>query len=460
MAPSFLIFVIALVGTYGGFVLQIPSYGWILAALSGLLGLFNLPRTLRAFALILGIGGLCGFQSQHRRIEFEDRLSRLPKQYERIDGIVEEVFDTLEDGRRIWFRSDRGYRLQVSLREGAALKPVFVGDRLALWGVVHPPQHALAPGDLDGYWFALARHLDGYLRVSNPFKVQVLQTHAEANFWSQQRQKLRNRIQEAGNPRYAAVLLALMIGDTALFSNEQKQIYQRVGAGHLLAVSGLQVSGLSFLFFVILRGILLLIPAIGRRSWASCPAAIFSLSAIWSFVLLSGCSASTVRAALMSSSLLVGLLGERSVSLWDAFGLAGWISVFLWPESVLDPSFTLSYLAIYGILVGGMLGAGVMTLPLSAYYFGALAIGGIVANWILVPVALFLQTPAILLALLGFVSSAAMFAGMIEALCEGLGDYLGGYWYLEAPAPWQVVGSLLGISLFFMAGDPGKHTNS
>ena len=376
-----------------------------------------------------------------------------------VSGSVEEVVNTLEDGRRILFRADGGYRLQVSLKEGAALLPVKVGHRLTLWGSIRRPHHALAPGELDGYWFALARHLDGRISISNPFKIKIDPERIEMNFWGEQRQRLRERIENAGNPRHASVLLALIIGDTALFSEEQKQIYQRVGAGHLLAVSGLQVSCLSFLFFVVLRALLLLIPCIGRRSYASVPAAIVSLIAVWGFVLLSGCSASTVRAALMSSALLLGLLGRRFVTLWDAFGVAGLLSVFLWPESVFDPSFTLSYLAIYGILMGGSWGAGVMTLPLSAYYFGALALGGIVANWILVPVAVFLQTPAIFLALLGFVPTAAVFAGMIEALCEGLGDYLGGYWYLEAPTPWQVVGSLLGVSVFFMAGSSRKDAN-
>ena len=111
----------------------------------------------------------------------------------------------------------------------------------------------------------------------------------------------------------------------------------------------------------------------------------------------------------------------------DSFGIAGFITVLVAPESVLDPSFTLSYLAIFGILIGGSFGAGIITLPLSAYYFGMLALGGLVANLILVPIAVFLQTPAIFLSVIGFVHEAAYLAGMIEALCEALGDFIGGY---------------------------------
>ncbi len=151
----------------------------------------------------------------------------------------------------------------------------------------------------------------------------------------------------------------------------------------------------------------------------------------------------------MSSVILLGLWLNKPSSMLDSFGFAGFVTVLLAPGAVLDPSFTLSYVAIFGILIGGSIGAGVMTLPLSAYYFGMLALGGLLANFILVPIAVFLQTPAIFLSLIGFVPEAAYLAGMIEALCEALGDYVGGYWTLAPPSGLQTVGALIALALFF-----------
>jgi competence protein ComEC len=452
LTPGLILFLGVLAGAYAGFFSTISIVVWLsLVVILALLALFVPSQQIRA-VLVLGCGFcLAGLLAQHRLSDFKMREARIPAEFGFIDGVVEESVESLLQGKKLQFRADAGFRLMVSLRDGAALVPVGLGDRIRIQGQVKLLQHAMAPGEFDSYWFGVARHFEGRISISNPFKIRILQSQAESNYWAELRQKLRNRWMSVVTPREASVLLALTIGDTALFETEQKEIYQLVGAGHLLAVSGLQVSCLSFLFFYFFRLILLLIPAIGRFSRARIPAVLLTLISIWAFVILSGSSASAVRSAFMSSVILLGLLLNKSSSMLDSFGIAGFITVLLAPEAVLDPSFTLSYLAIFGILIGGSLGAGLMTLPLSAYYFGMLALGGLLANFVLVPVAVFLQTPAIFLSLIGFVSEAAYLAGMIEALCEALGDYVGGYWTLAPPSGLQTVGALIALALFFIA---------
>jgi predicted membrane metal-binding protein len=53
------------------------------------------------------------------------------------------------------------------------------------------------------------------------------------------RTNLRQKIMLTLSPHQASILLALILGETSLFSPEQKNIYQNIGAQHLLAVSGL-----------------------------------------------------------------------------------------------------------------------------------------------------------------------------------------------------------------------------
>ncbi len=449
LSPGLILFCCALAGAYAGFLVPVDGYGlWVLPAL-GLIALLVPSKALRA-VLIVGCGFvLAACLAKGRLADFRQQEARIPTEFGYLDGVVEESIESLLDGKKLQFKADAGFRLRVSLRDGAALVPVQQGDRIRIQGRVKHLQHAMAPGEFDSYWFGVARHFQGRMSIASPFKVQILQKHVENNFWAELRQNLRERWLHLGTPREASVLLALAIGDTAFFEAEQKEIYQLVGAGHLLAVSGLQVSCLSFLFFYFFRMILLLTPWFGRLSRARVPAVILTLLSIWTFVILSGSSASAVRSALMSSVILLGLLLNRPAAMLDSFGIAGFITVLVTPEVVLDPSFTLSYLAIFGILVGGSVGAGIMTMPLSAYYFGALALGGLLANLVLVPVAVFLQTPAIFLSVMGFVHEAAYLAGMIEALCEALGDYIGGYWTLAPPSGLQTVGCIAALSLLF-----------
>lgn len=452
LTPGLILFACILAGAYVGFFSVVNWQFWLcLAAVFAFVALWIPSKNARA-VLILGCGfALSAFLAQNRHVNFQTREARIPQQNSFMDGVVEESAQSLLQGKKLQFRADSGFRLMVTLRDGATLIPVKQGDRIRIQGKVKHLQHAMAPGEFDSYWFGVARHFEGRISIQNPFKVRILQSQVETNYWAELRQNLRDYWTSVGTPREASVLLALTIGDTAFFEREQKEIYQLVGAGHLLAVSGLQVSCLSFLFFYFFRFLLLLIPWFGRLSRARAPAVLLTLISIWAFVILSGNSASAVRSAFMSSVILLGLLLNKPSSMLDSFGIAGFITVLVAPEAVLDPSFTLSYLAIFGILIGGSLGAGIVTMPLSAYYFGMLALGGLLANFILVPVAVFLQTPAIFLSVIGFVPEAAYLAGMIEALCEALGDYIGGYWTLAPPSGLQTMGALIALVLFFIA---------
>ena len=164
----------------------------------------------------------------------------------------------------------------------------------------------------------------------------------------------------------------------------------------------------------------------------------------------------------MSSVLLASIIIIRQSSIFDAFGISGLVIVLLWPASVVDPSFLLSYAAVLGLLIAGnthgnneledttnesifsdaknkfyllvkvSLGAGLLTLPITAHLFGQVSPWGIIVNIILVPIAVLLQTPAIFLGVFGallssvtLVKLAANFAGMLEALCDFFNSLVG-----------------------------------
>ncbi|MBL4817598.1 MAG: ComEC/Rec2 family competence protein, partial [Deltaproteobacteria bacterium] len=438
MPVALILFCAAICGGYSGFLADLqPSIWCLFAGFSAALAAIAQEKSFRA-ALVFGAAfALVAALSQYKLNNFKACESRISSGLSTIEGTVEEAVPTLSSGLRLRFRADRGFRLKVFLKDGAARVPVRSGDRIRLIGEAKRFQHALMPGDFDAYWFGVARGYHGRLSVYSPFRVRVLEAQKKVSWWVSVRQKLRERLSSQLTPREAGVVLALMIGDTDYFETDQKQIFQNVGAGHLLAVSGLQISCLSFLFFYLFRFILLLIPSVGRRSRAQAPASILTLLSISAFALFSGGSASAIRAAFMSSVVLLGILLRRDSSLLESFALAGFVSIVMAPQYLLDPSFLFSYLAIFGLLLSGSLMAGILTIPLSAYYFGTIALGGLAANLVLMPLAAFFQTPAIFLATIGLYQPAAWFAGGLESLCEALGDYVGGLLWLMPPTAWQ-----------------------
>jgi competence protein ComEC len=127
--------------------------------------------------------------------------------------------------------------------------------------------------------------------------------------------KFRNRILQAVSPKEASLLLALMIGDTDLMSPEQDELYKQIGAQHLLAVSGLQVSLLAVLCFFILTPVFVILLGLSRAHRAQALAALMTLALTLWFVGLAGFSSSAMRAFLMTTCLLVPTIFARKIDI-------------------------------------------------------------------------------------------------------------------------------------------------
>jgi competence protein ComEC len=363
--------------------------------------------------------------------------------------------------------------------------PVGAGDHVRVRGRVRRPGPALSPGTFDAEVAARARAVHGVIRVFDVADV-VAVAHDTAPPLVQVRDALRRRLMSHVSPRMAGLLLALLIGDVSLFDDEQNNAYRHVGAGHLLAVSGLQVTLLAVVLRRAATILLVLIPGVGRRRRAQVWAAVVALLGVWAFVGVCGMPPSAVRAAVMASAVVVGAAAGRRVLLVDAIAAAGLVTVLVSPSSVDDAGFLLSYAAVLALAATtpptltmpssgssgspspfyslwqrarapliASLTAGFATVPISAWLFGQFAPAGLVANIVLVPIASALQLPALLCGVVGAVTDwwwvtwiGAQAALVLEAVVFGLADVLPGVRAVEPPsAMWSAAFSLAALLL-------------
>ena len=173
-------------------------------------------------------------------------------------------------------------RIEVFAPPGSeAVQP---GDRIRVRGVARPPPPADLPGEIDGELLALSRGVDARLSARAPASLAVLARRAAWRPFPSTRLALATRIRAHTTEQEAGLLLALLVGDTSLLSDEQRTLYRDVGAGHLLAVSGLQVSLLALVFRALFLPFFVLLPG-GRTGRATRLAGLFSLALVWAFVL-------------------------------------------------------------------------------------------------------------------------------------------------------------------------------
>lgn len=194
----------------------------------------------------------------------------------------------------------------------------------------------------------------------------------------------------------SGLVSGLLLGGDEGLSRAAQEDFKAAGLSHIVAVSGYNVTIVAetLLFILVFAGL--------RRRQAF----LLILAGVWGFVLLSGASASAIRAGVMGSLVFVAFqfgrpqLGMRALCL-AAAGMLFWNPLLL----RYDVGFQLSFAATLGIMlsaggdVGRVLGArgflvrlGLATLaaqafvaPLLLHHFHMLSLVGLLANLVVLP---------------------------------------------------------------------------
>ena len=209
---------------------------------------------------------------------------------------------------------------------------------------------------------------------------------------------LTARLERSGvSSRTLALCSALVVGRKDGLKRETRQAYNRAGAGHLLALSGMHLGiiyGLMYLVFIRLV-------RFSKWRWHALP---LVLLALWGYTLVAGMPVSLVRAALMLSLMTAFSLMEYDTDPLHPLALAAIIVLLISPRALLSVSFQLSFTAVFFILAlwrplsdkfqGANWAVRLLmvsciasfgTMPLVAYYFHQVSLVGPLFSLILIP---------------------------------------------------------------------------
>ncbi len=229
----------------------------------------------------------------------------------------------------------------------------------------------------------------------------------------------------------AAVAAAMALGEKRALSASLKQSYSRVGASHLLAVSGLHVG----IVFVLINILLYFLPLAGGGHIAKNLAAI---AAIWVYAAVTGLSPSAFRAALMFTGVQLSLAATLHRDTLNILAATAVVMLLVWPGNLYDVSFQLSmaavlfislfYKPLYGLmrtrygLVNALAGitavsvaATAGTAPLAAHYFGNFPVAGIAIN----PVVILTAHAVVFLSMVWIVFPADLLEPVMGWLIQG-----------------------------------------
>ncbi len=342
-------------------------------------------------------------------------------------------------------------RVRLSVKKGTA---PLVGSFAELKASLSAPLTPLRPGSYDFARNLYFQRIGATGFVHGPIKVTA--PPQDGGLWLKYavivntlRDSMDARIRQSLSGDNRAIASALLNGKRDAITTPVNDAMFISGLGHVLSISGYHMAVVAGIVFFVVRALLALFPPLTTgyavKKWAA--AAAFAASLF--YLLLSGNEVATQRSFFMTAVVLIAVMVDRRAITFRTLAVAALVVLLFSPESIVDPSFQMSFAATLGLvaLVNGglpklasagdnsMVGrialwggrevislafasmvAGFATTPYAAFVFHRATPYGILANLLAMPVVSAWVMPA---GLLGIVAMPFGFDGVFWRLMDG-----------------------------------------
>jgi competence protein ComEC len=282
--------------------------------------------------------------------------------------------------------------------------------------------------------------------------------------WQYPVQRLRARIAtdigaSQSSRASAAVLQGLSVGVRGNVPDKLWEAFAATGIAHLVAISGMHVTGCALFALLLLRSAWKLRPGIPRSRRIEIEMAVV-VAVTAGYAMLAGASLPTLRTLVMVTMVAWQRVLRRATPVHLTLALAALLLVAADPLAVTSSGFWLSFVATAVLLAlidagPGWLGrlstflraqAAILLLltPVLAIAFGRLSLIAPLANAIAVPVFSFVLLPFILLA----TALAALSPGSASVIWQALAGFLDSSW------PWLIAAGRLELATWWPAAQP------
>ena len=223
---------------------------------------------------------------------------------------------------------------------------------------------------------------------------------------------------------------ALLIGYKDDLDKNLVQSYTNTGVVHIIAISGLHLGLIYWLFVQILR------PLKKRRKISKWLNPTIIISGLWLFSILAGGQPSVLRSALMFSCIVFAESLSRKTSIYNTLAFSAFVLLCINPYWLWDVGFQLSYVAVLSIVIftkpiynlfflknkildltwklnAVSIAAQLLTTPFSIYHFHQFPNFFLLTNFVAVPLSSIIVLGEIFLCAISFIPFLTSLAGRI-----------------------------------------------
>lgn len=314
---------------------------------------------------------------------------------------------------------DTPERVRIALRKGDAAS---LGDRIDVFARIEAPGAPVMPGAYDfgrRAWFerlGATGFALGFSSAAAPPESRSAWLKVRISL-AKLRREVSTRIRTVLPSESGTVAAALITGDRSAISSKTLDAMRDSGLAHLLAISGLHLGLVAAILFFGARTVLALSEPLSLRHPIKKWAAAIAIAGSFIYLMMAGATIPTQRAFVMTGLVLLAVIVDREAISMRLVAWAAMLILLTTPESLLSASFQMSFAAVVALVAfyesfrtrlraaavaiagrpGGRIalyvaGVAVTTLIASAatgliglHHFGRLAVFGLPANLLAVP---------------------------------------------------------------------------
>jgi competence protein ComEC len=303
------------------------------------------------------------------------------------------------------------------------------GDRVQITAKLLAPSEPIIP---NGFDFRTKARFDGLSATGFTIKDAILIKESKQNTLSLQllREKISHSVYNVLDPDIAGIALALLTGERSGIDKDDNEAMRVSGLAHILAISGLHIGLVAGCVFFFVRLLLSIIPNLALHYPIKKWAAGLAILVAFMYMILAGGTVPTIRAFTMTALVLTAIILDRSAINLRLVAVAALIIMILTPETILGPSFQLSFAAVIALIafyqgagrqwltngnsyhpawrsfyyLAGIIATTVIatlaTAPFTISFFNRIALFSVFSNILAMPLMTFLVMPFGLLALI------------------------------------------------------------
>lgn len=235
-------------------------------------------------------------------------------------------------------------KTKVNIIVPSAEPEILVADRISFKGqLVQYEDETDLPDEIDRKTYYSRKGIFRTGVVVSDSIVKIIPDENIVNVIRRQRYVVRDLLMSCTLSDDSKNFLSTCLLGEADSMDDRRDSYSSSGLAHILALSGLHVA--------VIMGMLSFVFLPFRLTRFRNVYMLLIIAMLWLFAILTGLSASVVRAVIMATVLAFGVLLQRRISPVNSLALAAFLILIFSPQQLFSAGFQLSFASVAGILM-------------------------------------------------------------------------------------------------------------